>query len=353
MTNQVEPSADKLFSGDTLAVATPVTPQEKQTARESDSKQARNDRPRRRKRRQPRGRSINGVLILDKPQGLTSNAALQKVKSIFNASKAGHTGSLDPLATGVLPICFGEATKFSQFLLESNKAYLATAHLGQQSETGDADGAIIATQQVPSFSRAELEAILAKYRGRIDQIPSMYSAIKHNGTPLYELARQGITVERAARNIEILALELKNIDYPYIDLYVECTKGTYIRTLVEDIGADLQCGGHVSALRRTQAGPFTLAEAVTMDRLQALLEARDFIELNKLLLPIHTAVRDWPELKISESLAFYLQQGHPVQVPDAPIEGWVRLSRMNDDFIGVGEMLPDGRVAPRRLLSQS
>lgn len=349
--NESKSSLDGLLNFDSSTASEPVTEQSAQTRVRAQLEKRVHHRGR--KRRQPKGRPINGVLILDKPQGLTSNAALQQVKKLLNASKAGHTGSLDPLATGVLPICFGEATKFSQYLLESDKAYLATAHLGQRSETGDADGEIIETKPVANFSKDDIERILEKFRGKIEQIPSMYSAIKHNGTPLYELARQGIEVERSARSVDILKLELKSIDLPYINIYVECTKGTYIRTLVEDIGADLGCGGHVCSLRRTKAGPFTVEEAVKMDHLQALFEAKAFNELNQLLLPMHTAVRDWPELKISENLAFYLQQGHPVQTSGAPVEGWVRLSRMNNDFIGVGEILSDGRVAPRRLLSQS
>jgi tRNA pseudouridine55 synthase len=303
-----------------------------------------------RRGRSNRGRSISGILILDKPQGLTSNAALQEVKRLFNASKAGHTGSLDPLATGVLPICFGEATKFSQFLLDSDKAYTAKARLGLKTETGDADGNVISERPVPELSQSVIDDVLANFRGKQQQIPSMYSAIKHNGEPLYKLARQGITVERKARDITIMQLEGAQVDSLHLTIDVECTKGTYIRTLVEDIGDVLGCGAHVAGLRRTQAGPFNLGEAVTMDHLCDLVGKRDFIELNRLLKPLDTAVRDWPGVNLSESSAFYMKQGHPVQVSQAPTEGWVRL-QSNDEFFGVGEVLSDGRVAPRRLLS--
>lgn len=298
-----------------------------------------------------RGRPVDGVLVLDKPTGITSNAALQSVKRMFNARKAGHTGSLDPLASGLLPICFGEATKFSQYLLDANKSYQVTAKLGVITDTSDADGEVVENRCVPEFSAADIEAILTQFRGDIEQVPSMFSALKHNGQPLYKLARQGITVERAARPISIFELKLLRIEADELELFVRCTKGTYIRTLVEDIGNALGCGAHVTVLRRTAAGAYQSDAMVSMDELQAIVDARDWSRLNELLLADDSMVSDYPEVSLGESSLLYLNQGQAVQVPGAPSAGMVRIYSTENDFIGVGEIDDNGNVAPKRLKS--
>ena len=297
--------------------------------------------------RKRKGRDISGILLLDKPAGMTSNAALQVAKRCFFAGKAGHTGSLDPLATGVLPLCFGEATKFSQYLLDADKRYLTRIRLGVTTDSGDSDGELLETRAVPEISDAELEAVLDDYRGDITQIPSMYSAIKVDGQPLYKLARQGIEVERKARPVTISRLEVVERSADELILDVSCSKGTYIRTLAEDMG----CGAHVIELRRSEAGPFKEAETVTLAQVEALSEDRD--QLDELLLPVSAAVKDWPGIELTEITASYLKQGQPVQVANAPTEGWVRIFSGSDDgdeFVGVGEILEDGRIAPRRLV---
>lgn len=297
-----------------------------------------------------KGRRLDGILVLDKPAGMTSNAALQQAKRLLGAAKAGHTGSLDPLATGVLPLCFGEATKFSQFLLEADKRYRVTVQLGVATETGDADGAVRETRPVPALGDAELEKALAAYRGEIQQTPSMYSARKVDGQPLYKLARQGLTVEREARPISIHRLELTERGADWLTLSIHCSKGTYVRTLAEDLGEDLGCGAHVTALRRLAAGPFTERQAVTM----AALEACEGDPAARLL-PAAAAVQDWPRVGLTELTAAYVRQGQPVQVAGAPASGWVRIFREAagaETFLGVGEITDDGRVAPRRLVAE-
>ncbi len=299
-----------------------------------------------------KGREIDGVLVLDKPRGMSSNDAVQRAKRLFRARKVGHTGSLDPLATGVLPLCFGEATKFSQFLLESDKKYWARIKLGVRTNSGDADGEVIDTSPVVGVTRERIEAVLANFRGEIEQVPSMFSAVKHHGQPLYKLARQGIEVERASRRVIIHANELTRLEGDELELEIHCSKGTYVRTLAEEIGDALGCGGHVVALRRRKAGPYGEAELVTFDAVEEALQKGGFPAIDAMLLPIATAVRDWPTVKLSESTAYYVRQGQPVIVPHAPSRGWVRLMEGCDgEFMGVGEILDDGRVAPRRLMS--
>lgn len=295
-------------------------------------------------------RQVNGILILDKPVGFTSNKALQSVKRIYRAQKAGHTGSLDPLATGVLPLCFGEATKFSQYLLESDKSYLVTALLGKTTDTGDADGQVLEEKPCDSVTEVLTQAILNSLKGEIMQVPSMYSALKHHGEPLYKLARQGITVERKARKVTIYELDLVRFHFPKITLSVKCSKGTYVRTLIEDIGVALGCGAHVIALKRLEAGPYRLDQAVTMEILDQILAGEGDAGLDRLLLPAASAVSHWPQVNLTQTTAYYLQQGQPVQVPKAPAQGWVRIHEGDHNFIGVGEILEDGRVAPRRLV---
>lgn len=301
--------------------------------------------------RRRRGRPVNGMLIVDKPQGLSSNDVVQEAKRLFGAQKVGHTGSLDPLATGVLPLCFGEATKFSQFLLTSDKKYWVRIKLGVATETGDADGEIIAQSEASHITREDVEAVLPKFRGEIQQIPSMYSALKHNGQPLYKLARQGIEVPREARCVEIFSNELVQFGDCEFELEVHCSKGTYIRTIAEEIGSELKVGAHVTALRRRAAGPFTEDDVITLDLLR---EEREKGSLDKFLMPTASAVGQWPEVRLTDATSFYLKQGQPVLVPHAPTSGWVRLcetSGQGDSFLGVGEVLDDGRVAPRRLVA--
>ncbi|MEE4361350.1 MAG: tRNA pseudouridine(55) synthase TruB [Pseudomonadales bacterium] len=300
-----------------------------------------------------RGRELDGILLLDKAQGLSSNAALQEVKRLFGAAKAGHTGSLDPLATGVLPICFGEATKFSQFLLNSDKRYLTRIRLGVRTDSGDAEGEVVETRPVPALTEAEVERALEGFRGVIEQIPSMYSAIKHQGQPLYKLARQGIEVERAAREVEIYENRLEALRGEELELFVHCSKGTYVRTLAEDLGEVLGCGAHVTALRRLSVGPFRIEDAITMAALEALRQQGGHAALDRLLRGVETAVEQWPEVCLTDATAYYLIKGQPVMVPHAPTTGWVRIREQceaGDRFLGVGEVLDDGRIAPRRLV---
>nr|WP_221200491.1 tRNA pseudouridine(55) synthase TruB [Litorivivens lipolytica] len=293
-------------------------------------------------------------MILDKPAGRSSNGALQVARAIFNAAKAGHTGSLDPLATGVLPVCFGEATKFSQYLLDADKAYDATVVLGVTTETGDAEGEITAEIDASEVTEDQVRTAAQAFIGEIDQVPSMYSALKKDGKPLYELARQGIEVERKARRITVYALEIKAFrpgKQAEVDISVRCSKGTYIRSLAEDLGKVLGVGGHVAMLRRTGAGPFSLDQAVTLDSLQVLRDANDFPGLDALLLPIDLALHQLPMIELGDTTGYYLLQGQPVQVPNAPTEGLVGLKLQSGQFVGVGEILSDGRIAPRRLVS--
>ena len=300
-------------------------------------------------RRRARGRDVNGILLLDKPSGITSNDALQQVKRLYFARKAGHTGSLDPLASGVLPVCMGEATKVSAFLLDADKRYRVRCQLGVRTATADAEGEILETRPVGNYSESQLEGVLEHFRGSIEQIPPMYSALKHEGQRLYKLARQGVEVEREPRPVEIYALTLIGRGADWIDIDVHCSKGTYVRTLAEDIGERLGCGAHVTALRRTSVGPYTDEQLVTLDHLRTL-KAEDMPAMDALLLPIETALTQWPGVELSADAAFYLQQGQAVLVPRAPTSGWVRLYATNHNFLGMGEILDDGRVAPRRLM---
>lgn len=306
--------------------------------------------------RQRRGRAINGILIVDKPPLLTSNAALQQAKRLYFAAKAGHTGSLDPLATGVLPLCFGEATKFSQYLLDADKAYRTTIVLGVATASGDADGEVIARADASGITRAMVEQALPAFRGDITQVPSMFSALKLNGQPLYKLARQGIEVERASRCVTVHENVLEDFragPQPEVDLFVRCSKGTYIRSIAEDLGKALGCGGHVSRLRRTQAGPYSEADAVTMPRLQELREREAFDELDALLLPMTSALGHLPQIAVSGDTAYYFRQGQAVRAPHLPLDGMVCLTGDDGEFIGVGEILDDGRVTPRRLIASA
>lgn len=305
-------------------------------------------------RRRPKGRPVNGILLLDKPIGLTSNAALQQVKRLFKAAKAGHTGNLDPLASGLLPLCFGEATKFSGFLLDSDKQYRGTCKLGVTTTSADAEGEVLERKPVGDYSRAEVEAVLTGFMGEIEQIPPMHSAIKINGQPLYKLAHQGKEIPREPRRITIYSLDLVSLAGDELVLNIHCSKGTYVRTLAEDIGQKLGCGAHLSALRRTAAGPFSLTHAVTLAELEQLAAADDMMALDRTLLPVEAALDDWPELILTDNTAYYLRQGQAVQIARAPTSGLVRLFVGDEHrFIGVGRVLGDGRVAPQRLISSA
>lgn len=298
-----------------------------------------------------RGRPVNGVIVLDKPPGITSNDAVQQAKRLFGAQKVGHTGSLDPLATGVLPLCFGEATKFSQYLLASDKRYWARIKLGVCTDSGDADGKIISEQPVVGVDADRVEAELVAFRGLVTQTPSMFSALKHKGQPLYKLARQGIEVERPSREVTVFSNTLEAFAEDEIELEIHCSKGTYVRSIAEDLGAALGCGAHVTALRRRSAGPYAEEEALSFAQLE---EAKEQGVLDSNLQPVASAVRAWPLVELTESTAYYLRQGQPVMVPNAPVSGWVRLVQNtdtpNEEFLGVGEIDDDGRVAPRRLV---
>lgn len=304
-----------------------------------------------RRSRKPRGyQDIDGILLLDKPLGLSSNKALQAARSIFKANKAGHTGSLDPLATGLLPICFGEATKFSSYLLDASKSYRAKCHLGQTSTTGDGEGEI-SPQQPVNVTQSQLIEVLQGFMGKTEQVPPMHSAVKHQGERLYNLARQGVEVERKSRVIEIFRLDVIDFADKTLELDIHCSKGTYIRTLVEDIGSELGCGAYLTALERTGVQPFWDLPRYTLDDLRAINEDPDR-HLAQCLLPLESALSEWPAVELDGDLSFYLRQGQPVQVPRAPASGFVRLLDAEKGFIGLGIILSDGRVAPKRMLRE-
>ncbi|AFI88835.1 tRNA pseudouridine(55) synthase TruB [Pectobacterium parmentieri] len=303
-----------------------------------------------------RGRDVHGVLLLDKPQGVSSNDVLQKVKRIFNANRAGHTGALDPLATGMLPICLGEATKFSQYLLDSDKRYRVIARLGQRTDTSDADGNVIEERTI-GFSATDLEQALESFRGTTQQVPSMYSALKYQGRKLYEYARQGLTVPREAREITVYELQFIRWEGDELELEIHCSKGTYIRTIIDDLGEKLGCGAHVIYLRRLQVAAYPTERMVTLEQLATLAEQAQTEELalsltlDPLLMPMESPVIDFPEVNLPPVVAGYLKLGQAVQAAHAPLNGMVRITEGDaHKFIGMGEIDDDGRVAPRRLV---
>ena len=297
-----------------------------------------------------RGRDIHGVFLLDKPQGMSSNDIMQKVKRIFQANKAGHTGALDPLATGMLPICLGEATKFSQFLLDADKHYLVTAKLGERTDTSDAEGQIVETREV-KVKTSQILTALEQFRGNILQVPTMFSALKHNGKPLYEYARQGITVEREARPITIFELNFIEYNAPYLTLEVHCSKGTYIRTLVDDLGEVLGCGAHVTMLRRTAVADYPTEKMLDWHALQSLAEPQDMSLLDALLLPIDTAVAKLPALTLNESQTQGIGFGQRIKF-DNPnrLQGQVRLFSHENRFLGVAVIDENNVIRPQRLV---
>lgn len=305
------------------------------------------------RRQKNRGRPLNGILLLDKPLDYSSNEALQHVKRMYNAQKAGHTGSLDPRATGLLPICFGEATKISAFLLNSNKSYFTECQLGIKTKTGDTEGEIIERREVPDLTLAQVKMVVQGFVGEIQQMPPMYSALKQNGVPLYKLAREGKEVERDLRTITIFSIEDVALNGDRLSFTVSCSKGTYIRTLAEDIGEKLGCGAHVTVLRRGDVGVFRLQDAVSFDEIKALRDEKAFAAMDELIMPMEDALSEWPGLQLTNDAAYYLRQGQPVLVPKSPTEGWVRLFEKEGAFIGIGQIQDDGMVAPRRMMNVS
>ncbi|MBA0036990.1 tRNA pseudouridine(55) synthase TruB [Pantoea sp. BIGb0393] len=303
-----------------------------------------------------RGRDVHGVFLLDKHQGASSNDVLQKVKRLFNANKAGHTGALDPLATGMLPVCLGEATKFSQYLLDSDKRYRVIARLGERTDTSDADGNIVETREI-TFNQAELDAALEYFRGDTMQVPTMFSALKYQGRKLYEYAREGITVPREARPIKVFELQFIRWEGDELELEIHVSKGTYIRTIIDDLGERLGCGAHVIMLRRLQVARYPIEKMVTLEQLQEvaatvnMAEAPDYSALDALLLPMDSPAEEFPIVNLLPAVAAYFKQGMPVQVADAPEQGLVRVTEGDEHkFIGMAEIADDGRVAPRRLV---
>ena len=306
-----------------------------------------------------KGRPINGVILLDKPYEMSSNSALQKVKRIFFAQKAGHTGALDPLATGMLPICLGEGTKFSQFLLDTDKTYQVTAKLGVRTTTSDADGDVVSEKPV-DISDDQLANALDTFRGTTQQVPSMYSALKHKGQPLYKYAREGIEVPRESRDITVFRLDLLRFEGDEVDLDIHVSKGTYIRTIVDDLGELLGCGAHVANLRRSAVGNYPTDKMVTLEQLEALVEQANEQEvspsalLDPLLLPMTTACDGIPAIFIDDMSANFLRHGNPVQASNAPNEGLVQVfvgeNIDEGEFIGVGHINDDGLVAPKRIV---
>ncbi|OCG01540.1 tRNA pseudouridine(55) synthase TruB [Gilliamella sp. wkB112] len=290
-------------------------------------------------------RDLHGVLLLDKPQGMTSNDALQKVKRLFNAKKAGHTGALDPLATGMLPICFGEATKFSQYLLDSDKRYQVIAKLGERTDTSDADGQIISTKTV-TITESDIQQALTHFRGDILQVPTMFSALKYQGKPLYEYARQGIVIEREARPITVYENQFLdfNTSNNQLSLEIHCSKGTYIRTIIDDLGELLGCGAHVIYLRRLQVANYPIAKMLTLDALQAMPE-RDHV-----LMPVDSPLQDYLTITLTQSQGKAILLGKTIELDSyTPTETLVRLYQ-GEQFIGAGCQLHN-KLSPKRLIA--
>ena len=307
-------------------------------------------------RRSKKGRPVNGIVLLDKDTGMSSNFALQRVKRLFNAQKAGHTGALDPLATGMLPICLGEATKFSQHLLDSDKRYLVTAKLGVRTDTSDSDGEVVSTKPV-EFTQVQLDEALEQFRGDIKQVPTMFSALKYQGQPLYKYAREGITVPREARPITVYDLKFIKLEGDELTLDIHCSKGTYIRTIIDDLGELLGCGAHVIMLRRTHVADYPYERIMTLEQLQAIAEKFEpedehcFDELDQHLLPMDTAVARYPEVNLPIALLESVMQGQAVQCANLPENQLVRITLGESNlFVGVGEMNNKGLLQPKRLV---
>ncbi|WP_018692924.1 tRNA pseudouridine(55) synthase TruB [Algicola sagamiensis] len=303
--------------------------------------------------RRPKGRNISGIVLIDKPLGISSNHALQRVKRLYQAAKAGHTGALDPLATGMLPICFGEATKFSQFLLDTDKKYFVTGKLGERTTTSDADGEVIQERPV-EVSQTQLNTAVEQFRGKQQQMPSMYSALKYQGQPLYKYAREGIEVPRKIRDIEVFSIELLRFEADEVDLLVHCSKGTYIRTIIDDLGEVLGCGAHVKVLRRTEVGAFRKEQMLTIEQLEELLPDNETDEVNfdaldNHMLPIDTALQDLPVVFLSEEDSQRVSHGNPVatELDDVDV---IRIQNdSSQQFLGIGR-IESGQVKPKRLV---
>jgi len=310
-------------------------------------------------RRKPKGRALDGILLLDKPLGISSNKALQIVKRLFNAQKAGHTGSLDPLATGMLPICFGEATKVSSFLLESNKSYQTTATLGKITTTGDAEGEVLQERTIPTLNESDINNTLATFKGSINQTPPMYSALKHQGQPLYKLARKGIEIERKHRQITIFDLTLSNHTTHSLSLHVSCSKGTYIRTLVEDIGEALGCGAYVSMLKRTMVDPFYDHKMVSLDTLEKY--AAEGKNIDQFLLSTDTGLSHFQAITLTEKATIAYLYGQSVEIDpsfshlkeeltDPSITTYLRTYDYRKRFLGVSTLSDHKNIVPKRLM---
>lgn len=305
-----------------------------------------------RSRRHIKGRDIDGLLLLDKPEGLSSNQTLQAVKRLFKARKAGHTGSLDPLATGLLPICLGEATKISTYLLGARKHYRVCAKLGIRTDSADAQGRVIDRREVPKLDKQVLENAMEPLRGDIEQLPPMYSALKHKGQRLYELARAGIEVERRARPVRIERFELLQKERDLLEFDIQCSSGTYIRTLVDDLGENLGCGAHVTVLRRLSVSPFETPRMYTLEELDHLMADSGIEALDSTLLQIDSALSHWPAIYLDGDMSYFIGQGQAVRVTFDPGNG--KKVRLYDErkacFLGMGEILEDGWVSPKRLM---
>ena len=299
--------------------------------------------------RRKRGQRIHGILVVDKPQNFSSNAVLQRCRRALDAQKAGHTGALDPLATGVLPICFGDATKYSQYLLDADKAYLADVCFGETRSTGDAEGEVLTQYDASGLSQESVEQALDRFRGPIAQVPPMYSALKKDGKPLYKLARQGIEIERPAREVTIYSLVLHDFkpgEQPVARIAVRCSKGTYIRTLGEDIGAVLGVGAFLSGLRRTHAGPFDLSQALTLDQVESV--GASVIDQ---LLPIDAGLSNLPRCFVDDHEAEKLLLGQAVNVLNPSNDGIVRIARVTHEFIGLGTVSEGHVLSPLRMIA--
>jgi tRNA pseudouridine55 synthase len=293
-------------------------------------------------------KNVNGVLLLDKPHGFSSNQALQKVKWLYQAAKAGHTGTLDPLATGLLPICLGEATKFAQYVTDADKTYFATMKLGATTTTGDAEGEILTSAPV-NVSHDQFQTACQQFIGEISQMPPMYSALKHEGKALYEYAREGVDIARKPRFITIQNIVVESFESDIAQITVVCSKGTYIRTLAEDIGAQLGCGAHLIGLRRIETAGYLLQNAVTIEQLEAMtIEAR-----SDLLLPVDSAIESLPKVILNADAAFYIKQGQAVWQAGKTPDSDLRLYDEQNNFLGLGYMQDDGKIAPKRLIKNN
>lgn len=293
-------------------------------------------------------KNINGILLLDKPLGFSSNQALQKIKWLLKAAKAGHTGTLDPLASGLLPLCFGEATKFAHYLTDADKTYIATIKLGITTTTGDAEGAVLSTQPV-NVNQAEFKKTSQQFLGEISQVPPMYSALKFEGKALYEYARAGVEIERQSRLVTIHSIEVNSFSSDVAVITVTCSKGTYIRTLAEDIGKQLGCGAHLIGLRRTATANYDISQAITIEQFEAMSDEQRLA----VLAPADSAVLHLPAITLDDDSVFYLLQGQSVWRSGFIPAGLLRLYSEQPVFLGLGELQPDGKIAPKRLIQQA